>query len=222
MNTRELTNLELLKIIIERIQADPRFSGVLNKLIAATDDELEAFINGSAITRVTDETLRFISSDHSLKLRSLNGSRLIYNAGDVFESIDPDFIKCGINNPGVVTPESSIQVHEVVKDSQPREIFAALSGNWHQKWLSQNQLIEFCVNFQQWLIKEGCCTFFLIKKDENSSIDEEHPEINLVTARVYIVPGGLDILLGSLTDADLWLGESRHRVVAPEFIPRAL
>ena len=84
--------------------------------------------------------LKLISGGQVLKLRALDGSRLICESGNIFKShIDHNFIESGINKTGIATPEIIVQVNEVNEDSVGMafymDTFSALPGTWNQKWL---------------------------------------------------------------------------------------
>ena len=156
----------------------------------------------------------------NLPLKALDGSRLICNAKDTFKSgIDSNFVGWSINNAGVATPETLMQVHEMIGDGRLIGIFKALPGNWNQKWSSQNQIIEFCETFPDWLKQSGNATMFLAKKDENKPIDEDNPRNNLVVVRVFVDSDGLYVFVRRLERDRVWDGECRRRVVSPQLIP---
>ena len=164
--------------------------------------------------------LRLISEDGVLTLKDSDGSRLIYNAKDTFKSgIDNDFVRWGINNPGIATAKTPVQVCEIVQDGTFMDIFSALPGTWSQKWLSQDQVIEFCETLPEWLRQENYATFFLVKKDEKEPIDENNPQDNLVVVYVFVYSDGLSVCVRRLEYDRVWYGEYRRRVVSPQLIP---
>jgi len=90
-------------------------------------------------------SLCLISSGQDLILKALDGRRLICESEEIFGSfISKNYISWGINKPGLATPETPVQVHEIIGDGTFLDIFQALPGTWDQKWLSQDQVIEFC------------------------------------------------------------------------------
>jgi hypothetical protein len=222
MKTTENSDLELIKATIERIQNEKSlFSIALKKLINFTKEELDEFMKREITAKVTEGILRLISGN-TITIKALDGSRLIYNAKDTFKSgIDGDFVNWGVNNPGVATPAAPVQVHEMISDGKFMDIFKSLPGSWNQKWLSQNQFIDFCETQSNWLRQEGYGTLALIKKDENKPIDEDNPEDNLVVVYVDVRSDGLLVYVDRLEDGDVWSGEYRHRVVSPQLIPLA-
>jgi len=166
------------------------------------------------------QILRLISGGQTIRLKALDGTRLIYKARETFKGhIDSDFKNWGLAKKGVATPETLIQIHEMVGDGTFMDIFRSLPGTWNQKWLSQDQLIEFCQSFPDWLRPDGYGTFVLLKKDENKVIDENNPAENLVAASVHVHSGGLLARVRQLGRDDLWHAEYRHRAVVPQLIP---
>jgi hypothetical protein len=162
---------------------------------------------------------RFISGNRNLVLKASDGSRLIYEATDTFKAgIDPGFVKQGINKPGIATPEILVQVREIFSDGNFMDIFQSLQGTWEQKWLSQNQVIDFCETFPNWLGQEGFGTFALIKKDENKPVNENKPEDNLAVVYVCVDSNGQRVDIDILEDVKVWDGEyrHRHRVMSPQ------
>ncbi len=157
--------------------------------------------------------LRLISDDGTIVLKPVDGKRLIYTASDVFQAgIDKDYVKWCIRKPGVPTPETAVQVHEMLSDATLITMFGVLPGSWEEKFLSQNQLIDFCETKSVWLCPGGNSTFFLIKKDEKKPINEDHIEDNLAVVRVAIVPEGLFAHIHQL-EGPAWIGEHKHRLV---------
>lgn len=221
MNTTDNTGLGLIKAVIERVQNEKSlFNSALKKLVNSTEEELDDFLKRKITAKVTEGILRLISGDSTLTIKALDGSRLIYNAKDTFKSgIDGDFVNWGVNNPGIATPETLVQVHEMIGDGKLMDIFKSLPGTWNQKWLSQNQFIDFCETLPDWLRQEGYGTFSLIKKDENKPINEDNPEDNLVVVDVYVFSDGLYVRVIRLGYADVLDGRYRNRVVSPQLIP---
>jgi hypothetical protein len=165
--------------------------------------------------------LRLISDGHTLILPASDGSRLICDAKDTFKSgIDYDFIAWGVNKPGIATPAAPIQLHEVIDDGKFVDIFRSLPGKWSQKWLSQNQVIDFCTTLPEW-VERGVDTFILIKKDENKPINEKKPKDNLVVVILGINVSGLRVGVSCLDNSGVRDGKCHLRVVSPELTPLA-
>lgn len=220
MNAQNNTGLGLIKTTIERVQNEKSlFNSALKKLINSTEEELDNFLKMKIKLKPQQGILLLISGGKSLKLKALDGSRRICKSKKTFKSfIDGDFENWGINKKGVATPETPVQVHEMVGDGTFVDIFRSLPGTWNQKWVSQDQVIEFCESLPDWLRQEGYGTFFLVRKDENKPIDETKPEENLVVALVYVSSDGLLVYVGRLERGDVWSAEYRLRVVSPQLV----
>ncbi len=160
---------------------------------------------------------RIINYNRKLVIKILAGEATIANARQVFKVfIDDDFNKWGLNKPGIATKEICVDVYENVSDGNFWEIFQALPGTWDQKWLSQNQIIDFCEMLSFCLRREEHSTMFLIKGDEKLPINKDIPQENLFVVQVRVRPGGLHVRLSQLTNRALWHGTSAHRIVVPQ------
>ncbi len=158
----------------------------------------------------------------NLALKALDGGRLICDAKSTFKSgVDNKFVTWGINKLGVASSETLVQVHDIMQDSTFMDIFSALPGTWNQKWLSQNQVIEFCETFFEWLRRNGGTTIFLVKKDESKPVDEDKPLDNLVVVCVVVYSDGLGAFYRRLSLRSIWIGEHHNRVVSPQ-IPKVI
>lgn len=223
MNTQDNTGLGLIKTTIERAQNDKSlFNSALKKLVNSTEEELDDFLKRKIEAIAPRSIIRLISEGKGLKLKALDGSRLICESTKTFKSfIDADFGNWGINKKGVATPETPIQVHEMFGDGTFMDIFRSVPGAWREKWVSQDQVIEFCESLSGWLRQGNNGTFFLVKKDENKPIDEKKPEENLVVVSVYVDSDGLGVGVAQLERGGVWNGGDRRRVVSPQLIPLA-
>jgi hypothetical protein len=212
------TGLGITKTFMERLQnKNSLFSSAAKKFVNSTEDELANFLYDNKSQK---QILHLISGGHNLIIKALDGKRLIYNSKKTFKShIDQDFVNLGLNKTGIVTTETPVQVHEMVGDGTFTEIFGSIPGNWDQKWLSQNQIIDFCETLPNWLRQDKYATMFLIKKDENKPVYEVNLQDNLAVVHVGVGPGGLRVLVRRLGRDDVFFGEYRHRVVSPQLIP---
>lgn len=221
MDTANNVKVRLIKaMIIERAKNEKSlFNKALQRLVNCTEEELDDFLKRKITPKVAGDILRLISGDSDLRLKALDGSRLIYKAEQTFvQCIDQDFVKWGANSIGIPTPETLIQVHEMINRGTTMDIFSALPGSWNDKWLSQNQVIEFCEVYPDWLRQNGNGTFFLIKKDENKPISLIKPENDFIVAGVYVYSGGLRIGADQLGGHNVWHGEYHYRVVSPKLM----
>jgi len=153
--------------------------------------------------------LRLISGGEKLMIESLDGKATIANAKGTFPSgIDSDFKNWKLNNAGQATGEVLMDVHEMTGDGTFVQIFSAITPDLEKIVMSQHQVIRFCEKYPTWLRQDGYGTFFLIK---------ENGEYFVVNVRV--LSDGLNANVNRLADDNVWHGEFRHRVVAPQLMP---
>ena len=162
----------------------------------------------------------------NLLIKELDGKLQICEAGDVFNAfISSNFQSLRISKDGLATSATFVQVHKNIKDGRFMKIFSALPGEWSQKYLSQNQVIEFCKTSSKWLAKKGRATMFLIKKDENCLINEDNPSDNLVVVHVYVCSSetsslnssfGLSVYFSRLDHDSVLRGTDHHRIITPQ------
>lgn len=137
-------------------------------------------------TQIKACTFRLISGNEVIVLRALDGRRFISGAKKTFASyIDGRFEDLQMDKPGVETPETIVRVHEIEGTSTLRGIFSALPGVWEQKWLTQDQVIEFCEKHPRWIMDGYFAAMFLCKKNDDQPIDERNSQSNLMVAGVY-------------------------------------
>lgn len=162
----------------------------------------------------------------NLLIKELDENIPICEAGDVFNAfISLNFKNLRTRKDSVPTPETSVRVHKIIKGGRFMKIFSSLPGKWSQKYLSQNQVIEFCKTSSIWLAKKGRATMFLIKKDENCLINEDNPSDNLVVVHVHVCSNetfslnsffDLSVYFSQLDNESVIRGTEHHRVVTPQ------
>jgi hypothetical protein len=166
-----------------------------------------------------DPILRSISGDEKLTIRALDGRFIIVQAKNIFRAnIDPHFIQWRLSKLGIATPEISVRVYEMIKDASFADIFNSLPGTLEQKWLTQNQVIEFCAVWPDWLRSGGFATMFLCKNDESQPIDEANPQNNLMEVGVSAKTDGLSAVVNHFDYTYVWAAKYRRRVVVPVII----
>lgn len=217
METNANTGLGLIKTTIERVQNEKSlFGSALRKLVNSSEEELKDFLERK-IEKKINGILRLISGAEVLTLKASNGSRLIYQSASTFKSnLDVGFVDWGLNKEGIATPETKIQMHEIVANGNFMAIFKSLPGNWNQKWLSQNQIIDFCEQLPDWLQSNGYATFFLCKINELQKVDEKNPQKNLVVVDVRVYADGLGVYVIRLERDRVWRASTLRRVVTPQ------
>lgn len=189
---------------------------------------LQNIVEGKFVVRENENVstkppiLVLIFGGEKLSIKALDGKRFIYNSKETFAYVGSDFVNWNSNELGISTFETPVQIHEIVQRSKFMDIFGALPGTWNQRWLSQNQIIEFCETFPYRLMQGGFATMFLIKKDENKLVDESRPQDNLLVVCVGVRPSGMNASVYFLENQSFWTGEHRYRVVSPKLTPQSL
>lgn len=217
MGTNANTGLGLIKTTIERVQNEKSlFTSALKKLVNSSEEDLKDFLDRKIEKKISG-ILRLISGEEVLSLKASNGSRLICGSANTFKSfLDEDFVNWGLNKKGVATAETKIKVYEMAADGNFMAIFKSLPGNWGQKCLSQNQIIDFCEQLPKWLRSDGYATMFLCKINETKKVDEKNPQKNLVVVFVLVLADGLYFNVYRLEHDSVWNAECALRVVAPQ------
>lgn len=209
-------------------------------LSLSTEDAQWAIMNGKEAASLLSEAIanrvnrvvkevknipitRLISDGKNLTLKALDGTRLFANSLGIFKSfVDCNFVRWGLNKKGIATPVTPIRVDEMQKNGTFLDIFRSLPGTLNQKKLTQNQVIEFCLDLPEWLNHDGLATFFLVPIDESIPIDEEKPEANSVVIYVRAdVNSHFGVNVLHLESSTVWYGKNRHRVVYPRLETRA-
>ncbi|HNX10941.1 MAG TPA: hypothetical protein PKI61_02270 [bacterium] len=187
-------------------------------VIQNTSEAINLFVEAVKNKRLPNKPLLLAEiGGPQLGIKALSGNRLICEAKKVFKAnITSDFARWGLDKTGVATPETLIRVNEVIAIGTFLKIFCSLPGTWDQKWLSQDQIIEFCEGLPDWLRRpDKSAMMFLSKVDENKPINEDKPEDNLVVVVVVVRSGQLGAFVYCLGHNELG-GEDRLCVVSPK------
>jgi len=186
----------------DEVQAVIGKPGVIFKLVESLFEENKTSKENPSITQL-------ISSNEKLMIEALDGKTHIAGAKNVFKSyIDSDFKNFGLNQPGLATAETLVDVSEIVENATFTQIFTSITTDLDKLVLTQNQIIRFCEKHPTWLRQDGYGTFFLIK---------ENNEYFVVS--VYVYSNGLLVIVLRLVSFIVWFGVYRHRVVSPQLIP---
>ena len=153
-----------------------------------------------------NQILRLISRCESLVIEPTDGSRTIAQAEDVFAFIEPSFRK--LNESGVPTGETCVQVYEMRKDAIYSEIFGSLVDNVNIKdlLLTQHQIIVFCQKYREWIKSDvNSDTFFLFKNTDGLFVAQVCEENNCT----------LSVTSREFASRSSWLAENVNQVVVP-------
>lgn len=143
----------------------------------------------------------------TINLKATKGTELIKDAGDVFTGyISSDFEK--YTEKSKPTKKITLVVSEMDEDGTYRDIFL----NPEKQAMTQNQIIEFCKNYKDYLRKNRYATFFLFKEKE---------EFFVAIAR-FDDYGRLGVDVYEFSGGYVWNAEYRHHVVSPQLDSKSL
>ena len=160
-----------------------------------------------------EQCLKYISDCANLAISACDGSETLADASDVFKSgIDSDFKNWGLSKPSKPTGITPVNVHEVAKDADFKEMATCLTADWEKLCLTEHQIKVFCKELSIWLRTDGYGTFFITKKDW------EKPATfgNLFVASVNAYSDGLYVSAGRFEDDSVWDADRQHRLVVPK------
>lgn len=144
----------------------------------------------------------------TIKLKATKGTRTIAQASDIFTGyIDPNFKNWGLDVKEKPTKPSTIDIFEMDKDATFKELFLEPE----KQVMTQDQVIEFCINHKDELNQNGYANFFLIKRDNNFFV----ASVSVSDGR----PGGC---VDEFSDRFIWRAYSRHRVFSPQLDTKTL
>lgn len=150
--------------------------------------------------------LKIISAGDKIIIESSDGKLLISKAKKTFNSwIDPCFNDWKLNEPGVITPETLLDIYEVSNNVTFLQMFSDLSSDLDKLVMTQSQIILFCEKYPNWLRSDGCATFFLTK------VKGEY-----LVVRVFVNTDGLYVQVNRSINSSVWSAGSSRRVVAPQ------
>lgn len=174
---------------------------------------LQKVIEGELIGVLPAQTkpaiLQLISGGKNIVIRATSGQRTIAQANDVFTwYFDPNFKNWGLDVPGEAKPETPVEVHEMVKGGDFKTIFGSLGRELDTLSLTQEQIVAFVEDpkNKDWLRTDGYATFFLLKVGNEFFV-------------VYVGldgDGGPGAGINRFSDAHVWSGVRRHRIVVPQ------
>jgi len=165
------------------------------------------------------KSLKLISGKEKIMIEALDGQATIANAKDTFKSyLDANFENWGLNTSGPATPETLLDVHEMIEDANFTQIFTGLNTDLDKLVLTQAQIIRFCAKHPTWLRQEGHATFFLIKKDMSKPAIAD----NLFVVSVHVDSDGLRVSVHRFERARVWDAGYRHRLVVPQLNTSAI
>jgi len=155
---------------------------------------------------VIEPILKLISSDVSLAIGACDGKEVIAKARKTFPAgIDSDFRNWKADEPGRQTPDTPVDVYEMVRDATFSQMFGSLCADVSRLCFTQNQIVGFVEKYPEWLQADGYGTFFLFKSHDH-----------IFVASVHVLSVGLSVNVRRFGSARVWFAGRRHRVVVPQ------
>ncbi len=146
-----------------------------------------------------------VLSGEPLIIGALSGEKHIAAAPEVFLSfISTDFWKWRIDKPGKRTEAVVCRPFDLIGNGEFEKIFSEFDQE--RLIFSQNQIVEFCRLFPEYILETDGTTFFPF-------VENNFPYI----AAVKRFPDGLFVIPRSQRDDDIFCGDRyRYRIVIPE------
>lgn len=138
-------------------------------------------------------------------IQATDGKSFIANEKELFNVyLDSGFKSWGLDRIGESTPETNIQVFELIKDATFNQMFNSISNELDELCLTQSQIIEIVRNHKNLLNQKGYANFFLMKECGEYFV-----------THVFLYSGGeLRAGVDRFDYADVWSGSLGHRVVS--------
>jgi len=158
---------------------------------------------------VRPSILKLIPGGEKLIIEALGGKAYISNAKEIFKSyIDEDFKNWGLDQPEPATPETLLNISEMISDGTFVQIFTGITNNLDKIIMTQAQIIRFYEKYLSWFSQEDNAAFCLTK------VGREY----FVVGALYYSDGlGVDVY--RLDYDHVFYSKYRHRVVSPQLIP---
>jgi len=184
MEQQDNTGLGLIGATIERVRNDKSlFSSALKKLVNLPEEDLVKFLdsnygkppNPEKLWQKEHRNLVYPSNSHkNFSLKALDGRTTIGMSKDFFKYyVDSKFSLPDFNLSTVATPNTLLWGYLMKTSEHIFDTLRALPGDWEKKWLSQNQVLEFCRKYS------FPSVMFLCKMDEQKPVNEDYPGKNL-------------------------------------------
>jgi len=149
------------------------------------------------------EISSFLKLLSTVTIQATDGKSVIAQEKELFNGyLDSDFKNWGLDETGDPTPETSIQVFELIKNATLNQMFNSISNELDKICLTQSQIIEIIKNHRNLLNQEGYVNFFLMKENDEY----------FVTGVGLYSDGGLYALVYRFGYASVWYGALGLRV----------
>lgn len=158
--------------------------------------------------------LVLISGGKSVILSPTGGKETLANSEDTFTIIDSKFKNPKLNKPSKATKKTTVLMCEMNEAFQ--EMFGFCSNSLSALCLTQPQIKQFVVKYQNLLLGKGCGTFFLSEDEEATTVKEKFfiVHVSLLSGNELMVRPYL------LESAHICYSQFGHRIVIPQFTLR--
>jgi len=159
-----------------------------------------------------NKILSRLYSGETVLVGATDSTETIANSGKIFNGfLDKNFKKWGTNKPsGRSTEPTPARVYELQQNATFQDMFYSLGRDIDELCWEQGQIINFCREHRDKLHPKGWGNLFLFKVK-----GEENP----LVAHVLSGASGLRVDVSQFGDIDVWVAESRLRVVVPQLKP---
>ena len=152
--------------------------------------------------------LKLISGHEKITLGTCNGKTTIAQAKKVFNGhIDPAFKDLGLNKPTKKTKPLDVEVYELQRNANIKQMFNELNSNINALCLTQAQIVEFAEKKRYWLCRENHATFFPF----------EYDDVFFVADAFFSSINTLQITFIQLNGNNFkWKADDHHRLIVPQ------
>lgn len=159
-------------------------------------------------TRVGNSAIRLLSGNETITIASCDGTQTLAQARKTFPGwIDDDFKNWNLDKQGMATEETTVQVHEPVRNATFAQMFGSLGNDLDKLCLTQHQIKAFCEKYSNWLCTDNYTTFFLLKVEDQFFV-----------ARVNVSSDGLCVYVYRLEHGCVWRAGRHYRVMLPQLV----
>jgi len=152
----------------------------------------------------------------TIKVKASDGTRMIYKSPEVFKSyLDINFKKWGLTEVPNATTQTAVDMYELYKDAISKKFILSLNRPLESLILTDNQIIDICLDNHIDLRKDGHANLFLIKKDKKKVATED----NVFVVLVGVGADGLRVYVNGFSDGSGWNGSYLHRFFVPATEP---
>ena len=199
-------------IISNLVELIKKFGGTMEQLYqlatpegTETLEKVAKLIAGCA-TEVKTRYTRLISGGEKLIIDAASGDEMLMDAKELFQAgIDSDFVNWGADEKGSATPETAVEIREMIENATYAQMFGELSGDVNNLCFTHHQIKNFVKKHRNWLRQDGYATFFLFKSKGHCFVASVH----------FYSDGSLCVNVSRFGYDDRWNAGNRHRLVVP-------